>query len=197
MKVSSASANQKRWACREFCWALASATSDGILQYLQTTKLLEPIYHNAHDSDRLNRNRNIEIISIVFSLAPQPMLLLLKDCQTETNSDSAISKGKPIVHQIVQSQGINEMSCLAYEATTVMALEYLNIENLECIITGMQLLKANLILAKRLPPSVAAQKVQALCTLITELLELCLNEDYHLDAPDFPDYSKVSVMVWH
>ncbi|KAJ2961625.1 hypothetical protein NQZ79_g3168 [Umbelopsis isabellina] len=177
MKVSSASANQKRWACREFCWALASATSDGILQYLQTTKLLEPIYHNAHDSDRLNRNRNIEIISIVFSLAPQPMLLLLKDCQTETNSDSAISK--------------------AYEATTVMALEYLNIENLECIITGMQLLKANLILAKRLPPSVAAQKVQALCTLMTELLELCLNEDYHLDAPDFPDYSKLQTLLWN
>lgn len=101
MKVSSASANQKRWACREFCWAMASATSNGIWQYLENNKLLESIYHIAHDSDRLNRNRNIEIISTVFALAPQPMLLLSKDCQADSNSESAISKGKLILHQII------------------------------------------------------------------------------------------------
>lgn len=72
-------------------------------------------------------------------------------------------------------------------------MEYLNIDNLECLITGMQLFKATLILAKRLPPADAAPKVQALCTLMTELLELCLSEDYRLDVPGLPDYSKVSV----
>ncbi|KAG2184991.1 hypothetical protein INT43_000904 [Umbelopsis isabellina] len=159
LKVSSASTNQKRWACREFCWAMASATSD------------------VHENDRLNRNRNVEIISTVFALAPQPMLLLSKDCQVDSNSDLAISK--------------------AHEATTVKALEYLNIDNLECIITGMQLLKATLILAKRLPPSVAAPKVQALCILMTELLELCLNEDYRLDVPDFQDYSELQTLLWN
>jgi hypothetical protein len=84
---------------------------------------------------------------------------------------------------------------LAYDVTTKKALEYLKIDNFECIITGMQLLKATLILAKRLPIAMATPRVQGLCVMMTELLELCLSKDHRLHSPVFGDDSNVSIMV--
>lgn len=82
-----------RLTALEFCWTLASSHSPNILKYLQITHILEIIFKNVHDNNRLIRNRNVEILSAVLHWAPRPMTLISSLAPSDATDEMEILAG--------------------------------------------------------------------------------------------------------
>lgn len=82
-----------KWAALEYCWTIASTQSMAMLGYLQETHILEPIFSNVHDNNRLIRNRNVEILSAVLEWAPQPMKLFYNMSNSDDSETTAVMEG--------------------------------------------------------------------------------------------------------
>lgn len=74
-------------------------------------------------------------------------------------------------------------------------MQLLDTDRFECAVTGMHSIKISLILAKRLPPTRAIPEVQALCTLMLELLQLCMHKEVDPSSSSHLNLARVHICM--
>ncbi|KAG2181828.1 hypothetical protein INT44_008644 [Umbelopsis vinacea] len=166
----------ERFATLEICWVIASTRSNAIIKYLEENHILGLIFSNPHHADKTIRSRKIEILSKVIEWVPNPAKVLSIPVEPDSSETEAMAQ--------------------ACDAFVVKGRHLLNSSDFQGVMTGLDMLRIVLILARRLPLEIVLPKVEDLCKFFIELLQGGTNRTLFAEMATITDMSSLQWHLW-
>ncbi|KAI8580037.1 hypothetical protein K450DRAFT_239064 [Umbelopsis ramanniana AG] len=166
----------ERFATLEICWVIASTRSNAIIKYLEEYHILGLIFSNPHHADKTIRSRKIEILSKVIEWVPNPAKVLSIPVEPGSSETEAMAQ--------------------ACDAFVDKGKQLLNNSEFQGIMTGLDMMRVVLLLARRLPSEIALPKVEDLCKFFIELLQGATNRTLFAKMASNTDMSSLQWHLW-
>ncbi|KAI7872728.1 armadillo-type protein [Spinellus fusiger] len=143
----------------EFCYVMANARHSVCLEYLENSCLLHSLLSLLEDDHRIVRTRMIEILTVVFEWAPDPLFLLQPNLEAAEGEEAIIR---------------------AYEFMAKTAIHKIqHPETMEAIVAGVSLLPCCSVLLNRLDSPLSHTMVLEQSVLLGEvfsiIIKLCVD----------------------